>query len=145
MNTQEAAALLSVAAAFDNRKPDPDAATAWAVALGNIKFTDARDVIVAHYRASNEWLMPNHVIAAVKRLRNKRIAEAGDLIPPPDLTPLETVAWLGEARRRIGDGETVDQVTAYGELRTRHLPDLRSLLPAPDDDHRTETLPEGGA
>lgn len=137
MNTQEAAALLSVAAAFDNRKPDPDAATAWAVALDGFNFVDCRDVIVAHYRASNDWLMPNHVIGAVKRLRAKRIADHAELTPPPNLTPVETIAWLKEARRRIGDGEVIDCSAAYGELTERHLPDLRALLPAPDDDHRT--------
>lgn len=133
MNTQEAAALLSIAAAFDNRKPDPDAATAWAAALGDLRFVDCRDAIVAHYRTSSEWLMPNRVIGEVRRIRAKRIAEAGDLTPPPDLTPLETIAWLKTARRRIGDGEHPDDLAAYGELKARHMPDLRRALPSPDD------------
>lgn len=125
--------LLGIAASFDNRKPSEEAATAWSVALDGIRFIDARDAIVAHYRTSSEWLMPAKVITEVRRIRSKRIAEAGDLTPPPDLTPLETVAWLKEARARIGDGETVDQLAAYGELTPRHMPDLRRVLPSPDD------------
>lgn len=130
MTPKEAAALLTIASAYDNRKPDADAAQAWALALDGLRFIDCRAVIVAHYQRSGDWLMPHHVITEVRRLRDKRIAEAGDLTPPPDLTPVETVAWLKDAKRRIGDGETV--TVDYGELKERHLPDLRRLMPAPD-------------
>lgn len=128
MNTQEAAALLSIAAAFDNRKPDPDAAKAWSVALDGHRFEDCRDAIVAHYRKTTDWLMPGHVIAAVKTVRASRIEDHPPLTPPADLDPIETVAWLKEARRRIGDGEAIDSDAAYGELKPRHLPDMRALL-----------------
>jgi hypothetical protein len=131
MTPAEAAALLAVAAAFDNRKPDPDAAQAWALALDGLRFLDCRDVIVAHYRRSNEWIMPAHVISEVRRLRAKRISEAGDPTPPPDLTPEQTIAWLADWRRTVGDGET-PAATYPGELKPRHLPDLRELLPSPD-------------
>lgn len=134
MTPAEAQMLLGIAASFDNRKPSEEAATAWSVALDGIRFVDARDAIVAHYRASSDWLMPQKVIAEVRRIRSKRIAEAGDLTPPPDLTPRETCAWLEEARRRIGDGDTVDELAAYGVLTPRNLADLRLALPSPDDD-----------
>lgn len=133
MTPAEAATLLTVAAAFDNRKPDPDAAKAWSVALGDLPFVDCRDAIVAHYRQTSDWLMPSHVIAAVRKVRDKRIADQEDkLTPPPGLDPVETCAWLHEARRRIADGGLVDCDAAYGELKDRHLPDMRTLLPAPD-------------
>lgn len=134
MNQQEAAALLGIAAAFDNRKPDADAAKAWSVTLDGYRFTDVRDVIVAHYRDTDTWLMPSHIIAAVKRLRAKRLHDAGDPTPPPDLTPLETIAWLRDWRSKVGDGDTPE--SAYGELTPRHMPDLLRLMPAPD---QTET------
>jgi hypothetical protein len=127
MTPTEATALLSICAAFDNRKPDKDAATAWSVALGDIRFVDARDAVVAHYRASNEWIMPANVIGEVRRIRAKRIVDHDPLTPPPGLTVAETNVWLREAHARIGDGETINCDAAYGELRPRHLPELRQL------------------
>jgi hypothetical protein len=139
MNTQESAALLSIAAAFDNRKPDADAAMAWSVALDGIRFEDARDAIVKHYRVSSEWLMPAKVIAEVKRIRDKRIDDHPPLTPPAgpegesdaDLERRQR-AWLKEARWRIGNGETIDCDVAYGELKKRNLPDLRAIVAKPE-------------
>ena len=128
MTPQEAAALLGVAAAFDGRKPNPEAATAWAAALGDTRFTDARDAIVTHYQAGSDWVMPGHVLTEVRHVRSKRIAEAGPLTPPPDLDPIETNAWLLEARRRVADGEPVDQVDHPYRLTQRNLPELRALI-----------------
>lgn len=108
MNTQEAAALLSIAAAFDNRKPDPDAAKAWAVVLDGLRFEDCRDAIVAHYKASSEWLMPQAVIAGVKRIRSKRLLEFGPLTPPADMDPDDTLAyarWIHAEQEAIANGE----------------------------------------
>lgn len=112
VNTQEAAALLSVAAAFDNRKPDPDAATAWAAALDGLRFVDCRDAIVAHYRTSSDWLMPQMVIAGVKRIRTKRIHEYGPIEPPVDLDPADTLAytrWQRETLTAVGNGERLPE------------------------------------
>ena len=106
MNLPEAQMLLTVAAAFDNRKPDADAATAWSVALDGYRFEDCRDAIVAHYRSSSDWLMPAHVVAAVKRMRAGRI-DAAALTPPRDLDPDDTAAyrrWLAGERARVADG-----------------------------------------
>lgn len=139
MTPTEAQGLLTVAAAFDNRKPDPDAAKAWSVALDGIRFEDARDAIVAHYRASSEWLMPAKVIAEVKRIRSKRIEDHPPLTPPADLDPVETNAWLREQRWRIGNGELLDPDEARGELKPRHLPDLRALMQRPDDGELAST------
>ena len=132
MNTQEAAALLGIAAAFDNRKPDPDAAKAWSVALDGFRFEDCRDVIVAHYRGSSDWLMPSHIIAGVKRIRSKRLEEAPPLIPPAELDgdPIKTNAWLKVWRRRIADG---DPAPTYGELRARNMPDLLAIGQSTND------------
>lgn len=130
MTPAEAAALLTIAAAYDRRKPDADTAKAWAMALDGLRFEDCRAVIVAHYQRTNDWLMPNHVITEVRKLREKRLHLAGDPTPPPDMTPLETIAWLRDKRRQIADGEPLED-TYPGELKDRHLPDLRAILPQP--------------
>jgi hypothetical protein len=131
MTPAEAAALLAVAAAFDNRKPDADAAQAWSLALDGLRFHDCRDVIVTHYQRSGDWLMPHHVISGVRRLRDKRIAEAGDLTPPANLSTAATIAWLKDAKRRIGDGEARAEVEAdYGELYPRPRLELDRVFPS---------------
>jgi len=131
MTPTEAAALLAIAAAYDNRQPNPETAQAWALALDGLRFEDCRDAIVRHFQTSTDWVMPPHVIAEVKRIRSKRITDHPPLTPPPG-TEAEQRTWLAEARRRIGDGEAIDCDAAYGELSQRHLPELRELMPRAD-------------
>lgn len=136
MTPAEAAALLAVAAAFDNRKPDADAATAWALALDDMPFADCRNAIVAHYRASTDWLMPAHVLELVKRVRDKRIADhEADLTPPPHAREGDAHReWLADAKRRLGDGEPIESIRYTDpEATQRHLPDLRLILPSPGE------------
>lgn len=131
MTPAEAQVLLGMASAYDNRKPDPDAAKAWAAALDDLRFDDCRLALIEHYKTSKEWLMPAMVRQAVKRLRDKRIDEHPVLTPPPDLDPIQTQQWIKDTKRRIGDGEVIDCDAEYGELKPRHLPDLRALMPKP--------------
>jgi hypothetical protein len=135
MTPAEAAALLAVAAAFDNRKPDADAAQAWALALDDLRFIDCRDAIVAHYRLSTDWVMPAQVRAAVKRIRAKRIDEHPPLVPPPGLDVAGELAWLAAATKRVGDGEQVDSDAAYGDLVSGPDVNFRELLPSPNSGH----------
>jgi hypothetical protein len=145
MSPAEAASLLTIAAAFDNRKPDADQARAWSMALDGIRFEDARDAVVAHYRVSKEWLMPSEVIATVKRIRAKRIDDFGPFDPPPGVhDPLEYREYLANTRRQIADGaltrERYDaQQAALGITRRevpalddvfRRVPDVRAELAA---------------
>lgn len=108
MKATEAAALLTVAAAFDNRKPDADQAHAWAAALDGLRFEDCREAVIRHYRASREWMMPSDVIGGVRKLRDQRLSEFGTLPdPPPHIDPDKTgelIAWLEETRTAIADG-----------------------------------------
>ena len=106
MNTQEAAALLAVAAAFDNRKPDADAAMAWGIALEGYEFADCRNAIVAHYRETREWLMPSDVIDNIQALRAKRMEPFGRLTPPQHIQgdPADEMKWILWAREEIQSG-----------------------------------------
>lgn len=119
MKPTEAAALLTIAAAYDNRKPDVDQAKAWALALDGLRFEDCRVVIVEHYRRNREWLMPVDVVSGVKRLRDRRIAEYGPIDLPPGFDPDDTAGYarhLREMRRQIGDGTlTPGAPVAVGE------------------------------
>lgn len=106
MKATEAAALLTIAAAYDNRKPDADQAKAWAMALDDLRFEDCRTVIVEHYKRSREWLMPVDVVQGVRRLREKRLADFGPL-PAPAVDPDDTERYQREEariRRDVADG-----------------------------------------
>ena len=100
MTPAQAQALLTVAAAYDNRKPDPDAAMAWSLALDGYGFEDCRDAIVAHYRTTRDWIMPSDVTTAVKRTRGSRIENAPPPSPPPGLDPNRTGDYAQLAGRR---------------------------------------------
>lgn len=107
MKPTEAAALLTIAAAYDNRKPDADQAKAWAMALDGLNFADCRTVIVAHYRQARDWLMPSDVVGGVKRLRAKRIDDYGPMPAPKDIDPDDKAAWrryVLETQTAIADG-----------------------------------------
>lgn len=150
MTPAEAQTLLSMAAAFDNRKPDPDAAKAWAAALDGLPFDDCRLALIEHYKSSTEWLMPAVVRTAVRRVRAKRIAEHPHLTPPPGLDNEDERRWFWQMRQRIANGETFAPDQFAGELVAR--PDLRALVAAVaattdeqhaggPEGHRDETKP----
>jgi hypothetical protein len=127
MKTTEAAALLTICAAYDNRKPDADQAKAWAMALDGLRFEDCREAIVQHYRASREWIMPADVFAAVKKVRTGRLEDVA-LTPPEGMDPDDTAAytrWLAEHRRAIADGieSSIEEYRA-----TRHIGELRHIF-----------------
>ena len=130
MNTQEAAALLAVAAAFDNRKPDADAAQAWAIALANYEFNSCRDAVVAHYRESREWLMPADVTSRVRVIAAERMRPFGTLVPPAELQgDLEREReWILWARDEIVSGRAT-RPGDVGMVDTGDYPkrDLRDL------------------
>jgi hypothetical protein len=125
VNPNDAARLLAVAAAFDNRKPDSTSAQAWALALGDRRFEECQRAIVEHYQTSTEWIMPAHVIAAVKKVRTGRLEDVTTQ-PPPGLDPDDTGAysrWLKSELRRVADGlppteQPYNATRAIGELRS---------------------------
>jgi hypothetical protein len=131
MNIAEAQVLLGMAAMFDNRKPDEDAAKAWAAALDDLRFIDCRDALIEHYKTSTEWLMPAMVRATVKRIRAKRIADFGHFDVPHGLKDADYNRFLLDTRRRIADGEiTSAKELETPDLKPRVLPDLRRVLAA---------------
>lgn len=61
MTFDEAATLLALAAARDNRKPSEAMASAWSEDLDGVPFDLARLAIGQHFRESTEYLMPVHI------------------------------------------------------------------------------------
>lgn len=104
MTPSEAATLLSMAAAFDNRKVSEETVSAWVAALADLRFEDCRAAVVEHYKTSRDWLMPADIRKMVRRVRAKRIAEAKFPEPPSGLSEFEYRRWLRESTRAVGDG-----------------------------------------
>lgn len=129
MTPAEAQVLLSMAAAFDNRKPDPDAAKAWAAALDGLRFDDCRAALIEHYKTNTDWLMPVMVRTIVKRIRRNRVLEYGVLPDPPaHLDPDNAAAyivWQKATTRAIADGNPPPKPAA---LPQRDINEIRALL-----------------
>lgn len=72
VNKSEVVLLLTFAATFDHRKTGEADVEAWHLALDDLPFDDAKQAIVAHYREQTDRLMPAHVRAGVKAIRDER-------------------------------------------------------------------------
>jgi len=113
MRPHEAAELLALAAAFDQRTVGEADALAWAEALGNINQADARTAVTEHYRHETRRLMPVDVLTGVRRIRSNRLAEFAEQVPDadPDDVPAYLAA-LREQRYRAASGEAARPVAA---------------------------------
>lgn len=125
MTPAEAAALLTFASAFDNRRVTPEAATAWAEVLIDMSLADGKKAIQDHYASSGEWIMPVHINAAVRRMHDRRFERVGAHLPgsPSDLPGHQIPTWTRAMRRAIADGATVadaqdraDRLVGYTRL-----------------------------
>lgn len=72
MNEPEAFQLLTFASARDGRTVSASVAAIWADDLFDVTLGDALDAAREHYRQSDKWLMPSHVLQAVKRRRGNQ-------------------------------------------------------------------------
>ena len=133
MTPQEAVALCRFTAAccpsqkFDEYTPD-----AWGLLLEAVRFDDAKDAVVTVAR-KQPWVSPAEIIREVKKLRAKRIDEYGPIIPPAGLDPIETVAWIKQATRTVGDGHPL--LETRGELKPRDMKQLTAVLKDPAADY----------
>ncbi|NUO92758.1 MAG: hypothetical protein HOQ18_18325 [Dermatophilaceae bacterium] len=145
MKPTEAAALLTIAAAYDNRKPDADQAKAWAMALDDLRFEDCRDVVVQHYRTKRDWMMPVDVINGVKRIRDKRIADYGPIPAPDHLDPdsptfdQDYVTYMVTMTQAIGDGRTPERPAPRAVAKRRDIREL-GQIGRPMTDHTARTI-----
>lgn len=117
-----------IRAHFPQQPFDEYTVEALAELLGAYPATDCRTAVLAIAERGEHWCSPSDVKAEVKRIRGKRIAEAGDLCPPPGLEEEQERAWLREARRRIGDGEVI--TVDFGELKPRGKDEIKALIEA---------------
>ncbi len=72
MNKMETARLLTAIAALDNRKVLEETVEAWYAVLHAYPYSDAAEAVRRHFEDSTEYLLPAHVKAGVRRLRESR-------------------------------------------------------------------------
>jgi hypothetical protein len=64
--------LLAFAGTYDYRKTGDADIEAWFLAVGDLDFEDAKQAVVTHYRESTDRMMPAHVRAGAKAIRDER-------------------------------------------------------------------------
>ena len=105
MEIVSTAKVLTLIALVDRRVVDREAVLAWHDLIGDLSERDALDAVRAHRRESTEYLVPAHVVAGVRRIRNERLAKHGPVLP--DVDPADVAAYQAERRRlltQIADG-----------------------------------------
>jgi hypothetical protein len=85
MTPADAAELLTLVSAYDNRSVDEMMVRAWAFGLADIAYDDAIDAIHHHHRASTDFAKPAHIRAiAVSKANTRADQRALAAIPAPD-------------------------------------------------------------
>lgn len=72
MDKSDVVLLLAFAGTYDYRKTGDADVEAWHLAVGDLDFEDAKAAIVAHYRGTDQRMMPFHVRQGVKVLHEER-------------------------------------------------------------------------
>lgn len=76
MTPTEAAKVLLLAAAYDNRTFDQLTASAWADALDDLELADCIEGVKRYYRENRAWMMPADIREQVRQLiRERKVAE----------------------------------------------------------------------
>lgn len=140
---QIAAATLSKASVFDNRKGESDhdkqlTVAGWAEVLDPATtLDDALEAVSIHYKAETTWLMPAHVNRITARMRAARVA--GLQVQPPaelaDQPSIET-RWLNGYTHAAGQGADHDQATSAAWQHIGRAPAEQKQLTGPPADVR---------
>lgn len=72
MKKSEVLKLLTIASAFDNRRPTDEQVDAWFAVIGDLDYLDAERAVREHFRESTEWMLPAHVVAGVRWIEAQR-------------------------------------------------------------------------
>lgn len=108
MTPTDAATLLTMAAAFDNRTPSEIAARAWSKALNDVvNVADAEQVIVDHYAKTRDWIMPSDINQGVAAIRRNRTSRIETPQPPASIDGddvARSIEWQRAFARGVGDG-----------------------------------------
>jgi pyruvate/2-oxoglutarate dehydrogenase complex dihydrolipoamide acyltransferase (E2) component len=96
VNLIETDQLLTIVQNLTGRKDPFDDATiiVWQQILADLDYTDAVQAVAAHFRESTDYLLPAHIVAGVRALRNARSSAnpaGGDPLALPSRFELDDV------------------------------------------------------
>ena len=72
LNIKETGTILAFVSLIDNRQVSDEAIMAWHELLKDLEFEDARQAVTNHFKDSNEYLRPVHIIQGAKRVKMER-------------------------------------------------------------------------
>lgn len=110
---------------FDKHTPD-----AWMLILAGLDYDDARHAVAEIVRqplepGQSRYVEPGHIIAGVRRIRDKRIQSMPFPQPPAGLDAGQYAQWLADTREAIASGRyqpaPVDALTPGEVGRVRAL------------------------
>ena len=134
MNGLEAAQLVTLVSQLcPGQKLGPGTDVAWQLVLDDVAYADAQDAVRAMYRRLAEdddykgyaRIEAKDILAEVRRMWRRRLdrLDPETLIPPPDLSVEEDLAWRRRTIRAIANGAPIPTGTR-GELKPRDLKEL---------------------
>lgn len=106
MNLNEAKSLLDQISATDGRRVPEAMPAAWLRILGKFSYMDCQAAAEKHFEESTEWLMPAHIVRAVKSRRSQRLQSLGpiEVGRHERLDAAEEVQVVREIRQAVADG-----------------------------------------
>lgn len=130
MNLNEAKALLDQISATDGRRVLEAMPAAWLRILGRFSYLDCQAAIEKHFEESTEWLMPAHIVQAVKAKRSQRLQAIGpvNVNRYERLDAAEEVQTIREIKQHLADGtitaheyhEYQNSPVTWDEFKTKH-------------------------
>lgn len=154
MTPADAAELLALAAAFDNRSTSEVAARAWAEALNpNVTLVDGKRIVVEHYARTRDWIMPADINAASRTMRLSRLDRMQTPEPPSSLDADDVpaqLAWQRAYRGAIGDGHDEDAADRIANATVNVIRPIAAISERPvlalvEQVARTSHIPARGA
>ena len=111
---------------FDHFTPD-----AWEIVLGDLAYADAKTAVAEIVRqplepGQSRYIEPGHIIAGVRRIRDKRIQSMPFPQPPAGLDAGEYAQWLADTREAIASGRY--QPAPMDELTPGDIGRVRALV-----------------
>ena len=130
MNLNETKALLDQISATDGRRVPEAMPAAWLRILGRFSYLDCQAAIEKHFEESTEWLMPAHIVQAVKTKRTQRLQAIGpvNVNRHERLDAAEEVQTIREIKQHLADGtisaedyhEYQSSPVTWDEFKTKH-------------------------